>query len=242
MSAADDNGRELEGDEALAAEYVLGVLSADERKEVARRVGAEPAFARLVDEWEVRLADLGAAYQPVEPPAGVTTAIDRALFASAVSPVNERSGIWTSLAFWRAAAFAAIVGLAIAIAIPLLSPAPAPVAAPERLLASLSADGSDIRYVALYDAGRGAVSLSHESGQKAAGYDFELWVIEDGDAAPVSLGVIPDGATAELSLTEEHRRHVADGGLFAISLEPAGGSPTGAPTGPVVAAGELRSL
>jgi anti-sigma-K factor RskA len=35
---------------------------------------------------------------------------------------------------------------------------------------------------------------------------------------------------------------IASGALFAISLEPEGGSPTGQPTGPVVAAGDLRSI
>jgi len=30
--------------------------------------------------------------------------------------------------------------------------------------------------------------------------------------------------------------------LFAISLEPHGGSPTGQPTGPVVASGDLRAM
>ena len=40
----------------------------------------------------------------------------------------------------------------------------------------------------------------------------------------------------------ELERKIAAGSVFAISLEPEGGSPTGAPTGPVVAAGGLATI
>ena len=41
-----------------AAEYVLGVLSAHERRAVEQRITREPAFAREVAFWEERLGDL----------------------------------------------------------------------------------------------------------------------------------------------------------------------------------------
>src|SRR5262245_36292930 len=103
MSEAKDNGREPGGDEMLAAEYVAGVLAADERQAASRRIDSDPAFARLVDQWEVRLAPLGSAYQAIEPPAAVKAAIDGRLF-----PASGRSGLWSSLAFWRGLAAAAL--------------------------------------------------------------------------------------------------------------------------------------
>ena len=56
MSAADDNGRELTGDDALAADYVLGALDGDDRRAAARRIETEPGFARLVERWEEHMA------------------------------------------------------------------------------------------------------------------------------------------------------------------------------------------
>jgi anti-sigma-K factor RskA len=54
--------------------------------------------------------------------------------------------------------------------------------------------------------------------------------------------VIPAGASVHLAVDDALRRHIASGAVFAISLEPAGGSPTGQPTGPVVAAGDLKTI
>ena len=53
MTLAEDNGPERGGDDLLAAEYVLGVLPAEERQIASRRIDAETGFARLVDGWEV---------------------------------------------------------------------------------------------------------------------------------------------------------------------------------------------
>jgi anti-sigma-K factor RskA len=240
MMLADDNGPEHGGDDMVAAEYVLGVLPNDERQTAARRIDSEPDFARLVDRWEVHLSPLAEAYPQVEAPASVKAAIDRRLFSALAQPSAAAPGsIWSSLAFWRGLAAAAIAALAIYVALPYMSP---PAAVPEtRLVASLSADGSDVRYLAVYDAAQGEVGLSHVSGERAAGRDFELWMIEGGNA-PVSMGVIPVGATAHLKISPEAQAKLATGAVLAVSLEPAGGSPTGQPTGPVVAAGDLKNI
>lgn len=240
MTLAEDTGAERGGDDMIAAEYVLGVLPADERQIVARRLDAEPTFARLVDGWEVHFAPLAAAYAEVEPPATVKAAVDRRLFASTTTaPEQGSAGLWSSLAFWRGLAAVAVAALAIYIALPYVNPpAPAP---RERLVASLAADGSDVRYLAVYDAARREVGLSLVSGQRAAGKDFELWMIE-GKNAPVSMGVIPAGQTAHLAVLPVVQQKLAQGAVLAVSLEPAGGSPTGQPTGPVVAAGDLKGI
>jgi len=240
MTFAQDSGPEHGGDDLLAAEYVLGVLPADERQIASRRIDAETGFARLVDGWEVHLSPIGAAYPEIAPPASVKTAIDRRLFTSAAAtPVEARGGLWSSLAFWRGLAVAAVAALAIYIAVPYINP---PVAQPQaRLVASLAADGSDVKYLAVYDAAHHEVGLSHVSGERAAGKDFELWMIE-GKNPPVSMGVIPAGATAHIVVSPAAQQKLAQGAVLAVSLEPAGGSPTGQPTGPVVAAGDLKSI
>lgn len=238
MTLEQDNGPEHGGDDLLAAEYVLGVLPATERQTASRRIDTEAVFARMVDGWEVHLSPIGAAYPEIEPPASVKVAVDRRLFESpTTAPVQTRSGLWSSLAFWRGLATAAIAALAIYIAVPYINP---PVEQP-RLVASLAAEGSDVKYLAVYDAAHHEVSLSHVSGERASGKDFELWMIE-GKNAPVSMGVIPAGATTRLTISPVVQQKLAQGAVLAVSLEPAGGSPTGQPTGPVVAAGDLRGI
>ncbi|CDX48735.1 Anti-sigma K factor RskA [Mesorhizobium plurifarium] len=238
MTLAEDNGPERGGDDLLAAEYVLGVLPADERQIASRRIDTETAFARLVDAWEVRFAPMAAAYAAVEPPASVKAAIDRRLFASSASGAPSGS-LWTSLAFWRGLAAAAIAALAVYVALPYVNP---PVRPPEtRLVASLAADNSNVKYLAVYDAARHEVGLSLVSGERGAGKDFELWMIE-GKNAPVSMGVIPAGQTARMPVAPAVQQKLAQGAVLAVSLEPSGGSPTGQPTGPVVAAGDLKGI
>jgi anti-sigma-K factor RskA len=232
MTPAEDEGSEPGGDDLFAAEYVLGALAADEREIASRRIDADAAFARLVDAWEARLSPMAAAYPETEPPIRVKEALDRRLFIA-----EPRAGLWSSLAFWRGLAAAAVAALAIYIAVPYLKP---PVEQP-RLIASLAADGSDVRYLAVYDAARREIGLSHVSGERAAGKDFELWMIE-GRNPPVSMGVIPAGQTAHVTISPAVQERLAQGAVLAVSVEPAGGSPTGQPTGPVVATGDLKSI
>jgi anti-sigma-K factor RskA len=239
MTSAEDNEPDRESDDLLAAEYVLGGLSAQERQQAARRIETDAVFASLVDGWEVRLSPLASGYGEIEPPASVREALERRLFASTSVSAPVRSGVWSNLAFWRGLTVAAVAALALYIAVPLANP---PVEQPPaRLVASLAADGSDVKYLAVYDAARHAIDLSHVAGKRAAGKDFELWMIE-GKNLPVSMGVIPAGATAHISVPAAAREKLAQGAVLAVSLEPAGGSPTGQPTGPVVAAGDLKNI
>ena len=236
MSMGDDHVPDDGGDDALAAEFVLGVLPAEERASASRRIEAEPAFARLVERWEGHFAPLAAAYTPEEPPLSVKAALDRRLFPQ---PQSAKAGLWSSLAFWRGLAAAAFAALIAFVALPYLN---VPVEVPQaQLVASLAADGSDVRYLAVYNPATGDVGLSHVSGARASGKDFELWMIEP-EKPPVSMGVIPVGSSVHLEVEAASRQKLAQGAVLAVSLEPTGGSPTGQPTGPVVAAGDLRAI
>jgi anti-sigma-K factor RskA len=240
MTSVDNNEPERGSDDIVAAEYVLGVLPAPERTAAARRIDVEAAFARLVEQWEGYFAPLAVAYQAVEPPASVKVALDRRLFAigGAAPSTPAQPSLWSSLALWRGLAAAAIAAFAIYIAVPYFNP---PAAVPQtRLVASLAPNASDVSYLAVYDAATGEVALSHVSGERGAGRDYELWMVE-GQNAPVSMGVIPAGDTARLAVKPEIRAKLDKGVALAISLEPAGGSPNGQPT-TVVAVGGLQSL
>jgi anti-sigma-K factor RskA len=227
-------------DDMLAAEYVVGTLSADERKAVTERLARDPAFARLVEAWEARLSPLSAGYAPVTPPGTAKPAIDRILF-SAATPAHAATGdgLWRSLAFWRGFGAVAVVLLAIAVASPWLMVTTPP--AGSQFVAAIAPKAGDVSYLAYYDAATGNLSLVHLSGQRGAEHDFELWAIE-GTAKPVSLGVIRQGGTVRVAVRPAIGKDLAHGGVLAISLEPAGGSPTGQPTGPVVALGGMHRL
>jgi len=238
MTAGENRAPDAGGDDHVAAEYVLGVLPVEERRALTRRIASDPDFARLVEAWEARLSPLNDGYDQVMPAALVKQALDARLFGRAAS-VIPKPGLLQSLAFWRGLAAAALAAFLIAVAIPVLKPANT---APDtRLIASLASDKSDIRYLAAYDARTSEIGLSHIAGDRMAGHDFELWIIKGNDP-PVSLGIIPIGASAHLAVTPAHRDLISSGALFAISLEPHGGSPTGQPTGPVVASGDLRAM
>jgi anti-sigma-K factor RskA len=70
-----------------------------------------------------------------------------------------------------------------------------------------------------------------------AGKTLELWIQPPDAKAPRSLGVLPAaGRQATLPAVP------APGTALSVTLEPSGGSPTGAPTGRVVYAGTLRRI
>jgi anti-sigma-K factor RskA len=69
---------------------------------------------------------------------------------------------------------------------------------------------------------------------------MELWLIETADAAPVSLGVVGRDGEGVMVIEAPMRARLSEGAVLAVSLEPQGGSPTGQPTGPVIASGEVR--
>lgn len=239
MTPQDDQDQERHDDDTIAAEYVLGVLPARQRQEAAHRIERDAAFARQVEAWEARFAPLADTYEPIEPPAALKQRIDAALFGREetrqVSPVRFLDSLW----LWRGLAAAS---LALALALGALFFAAPPTDAPSpRLVAALSHEESDLSVIAFYDAAANEIVLARLAGDRPPESDFELWVIE-GENAPVSLGVFEDEADIRLGLAGETEPLLRAGSLLAISVEPVGGSPTGQPTGPVVAVGDLRAI
>ncbi len=102
------------GDDLIAAEYVLGVLAGGEREAAALRVQNERGFARLVDQWTIRLSPLDDSYGEIAPPASIKKALDGRLFASASQ--TSSPGFWQSLNLWRALTVGALAVAAIALA------------------------------------------------------------------------------------------------------------------------------
>lgn len=231
MSDTDmDHGDAEAGDDILAAEFVLGVLPVQEQAVLARRADTDPAFARLVSEWEERLSPMADGFVPADLPPAVKRALDLRLFGQD----KARAGTWSSLGLWRGLAGLATTAFLLAVTLPALQP-PVP---NDRLAASLTAEGSSVTYLVLYDSATGSVSLAHMSGDPVEGRDFQLWIAR-GAEAPVSLGVIPAATSTRVEISDQIRDLMTTAAHMAISLEPPGGSPTGQPTGPVLAVGDL---
>ncbi len=211
-------------DDGLAGEFVLGTLSVAERAACERRVLVDPDFADLVAAWRAQLEPLNGAYAPVLAPESVKSAIDARLFGT-----ETKAGFWSNLWLWRGLAAA---GIAASVALTVL-----PTGQPDatQLLASLINQNTDLRLVAVYDRGSSVLKLNHVSGNPDPDHDYELWVIA-GDNPPASLGVVSAIGQSEFLVPDALRPHFTGTYTLAISHEPAGGSPTGAPTGDVLAA------
>ena len=65
--------------DALAAEYVLGTLAADERDQAEALLAIDPGFAEIVRQWERRLGELNVMVEAVEPPSEVWEKIQAAI-------------------------------------------------------------------------------------------------------------------------------------------------------------------
>ncbi len=222
-----------------AAEYVLGVLGPEERRAAELRLEREPKFAAEVAFWEARLGGLTEGVAPVAPPAEVWQRIDAAISAGA-KPTARRAGLWQSLAFWRSFAIASAALAAASIA-GLIYVAQIP-SAGAPLLARLDAESGQASFVAAVDAGGNSLTivpaaLLSGDQQKA----FELWLIPPGDK-PHSLGLIDPSRPVRVQVPKDLLTQVNSNAVLAVSLEPPGGSPTGQPTGPVIANGKLASL
>lgn len=108
MTAPDKDMRDPRRDEVIAGEYVLGALSAEDRRKVERRLAEDRRFAAMVSRWERNLA--GSPEEPrYRPPPRRPAAVPQAQ-ASAVRPSG--GGYWNSLAFWRSLALASLMAAA----------------------------------------------------------------------------------------------------------------------------------
>ena len=231
-----------EGAEATAGEYVLGVLSAVEHTAAARRAQDEPAFAAEVAEWEAKLTPLAILAPEVEPPPGLWAAIAGRIAGRApVRPAPRAGGFWNSLVLWRGLALASTALAAASVAVlltphapppPIPSPAPAPV-----LVARLDAPKGGAVFVATLDQGRRRLIVTPVGPKGPADRSPELWLMP-ANAKPAPLGVF----MGEAALVVAAPTAAGPDSELGVSLEPLGGSPTGAPTGPVIAVGRLMRL
>jgi len=228
----------------LAGEYVLGVLDGPEWRAASLRLRTDDAFAAEVRSWEDRLAPLLIAAPDVTPPKDLWPDIRRALPA-------DKAG---SVAFWRglAAASGLIAAACLAVVVldgqrprTLVASPPTTVAAvaPEEpvQVALLKPASGPTAFVATLDRKRRMMTISPGAAPSPKGGSLVLWMIPPG-GAPQALGVIPSDHSAKMPMPEAFAGRGDTPIVLAVSLEPKGGSPTGLPTGPVVATGRFSAV
>lgn len=231
---------EIGADTLLAMDFALGALGREERRATELRLQSDPTFRALVQAWQADLAPLDAQITAVAPPPAVWAGI-----AAEISPVKvpapaPYTRLWNSLALWRTLALAGTAAAGIAIA-QIGPPAVAPGAPPQLLVAALaSADGKPL-LSATYDPLRGSVLVTPATRRDDAGKSPQLWVIE-GEKPPRSLGIINIRGPNAHAISSQQMTGLQAGSTLAISIEPLGGSPTGQPTGAVIATGKLTAI
>ena len=232
---------EHEDMDAIAGEYVLGTLDAQERADVAARRHREPDLDVAIIAWEAQLGPLIGAVASAEPSAGLFAKIEQLLEAgprvASTAKVIEmsqvsRDALRRQIARWKASALAAsalAASLIVGIVVRELNRAvPAP-----NYVAVFQKDDVSPAFVLSVDVAQKVLSIRRVGAEMHPGHTYELWIAHEG-SAPRSLGLVDeqDGAVGAKV------RNINPVGLqnasFGVSLEPNGGSPSGKPTGPVL--------
>ncbi len=224
---------ELTGSDTVAAELALGVLDGDERAVALRRMIAEPAFAREVEQWRDHFAMLFAGVAEVPSPDRVWPRVeDQIGGARSVSPMRARNP-------WKPAALAASVAALAMTAVAFRPVASVPVASAP-MIAAMALTDTNASQPALYDADAGMVKMPGPM-PIPEGRSAQLWVIE-GDRAPKALGTFHSAGPGSYVAEAKIGATITPGTKLAITIEPMGGSPTGKPTGAVIASGMLSKV
>lgn len=223
---------EQNNDAALAGEYVLRLLDADEQRHFEIRLATDPELRELVRDWDAALVPLSDQIAPVTPPPALKAAVQSRLFPQATPAPGG----------WRRWFAGGLVAASVVLAVVLLGPTLVPQDDPTATLsASVASEDGTLVIAANFFAEENSLTIARQSGAALPGRVLELWLIADGATAPVSLGVLSADPETRLSVPDALAQQLA-GGVLAVSDEPPGGSPTGAPTGAVLATGVIVDL
>lgn len=222
----------------LAAEFALGVLTGDDLATARSLLSSDSGFRGDVVRWSGRLLPMLDEVDPVEAPASLLARVEErtGTFAT-VHTLRRKVGMWRGVSA-GAMALAASLALVMVVRAPQPEAPPAPARPP--MVAMIGDDQTPARMVAAWDPQQKQLTVMSAAAAPAEpGHSHELWVIP-ADGKPRSLGVMPATRKMQMAVAEPMVLQIAEGVTLAVSLEPAGGSPTGAPTGPVIASGKLE--
>jgi anti-sigma-K factor RskA len=219
-----------------AAEYVLGTLDAPGRVAIAARRTREPRLDAAIRDWERRLAPLDAQTPAVAPPPGLFPAIEQRIAAltgksasgAEVVALRRRVARWK----WATAvtsALAACLALAVVFRDAILPPAA------QTYVAVFNKEDAAPSFVMSIDLASRQLTIRPVGAPREPGKTYQLWIAaEQFGNVPRSLGLMDDGGTITRHDLTVYDRGLLQNATFGVSLEPAGGSPTGRPTSPAL--------
>jgi anti-sigma-K factor RskA len=224
-----------------AGEYVLGTLDAQQRARFQLQLAADAELRASVRAWEARLAALADAIPDESPPAEVWRSIERATLRetsgeslpadSNVVRLRRRVSVWRGAALAAGALAACLLAVVVFDLLSLL-----PADAGGRYVAVVDSGGREPALIAEVDTQTGVIRVRSLTAETPSGQSLELWHVPEGEA-PRSLGILEAEADAQTIEDAVARGPVS--GIIAVSIEPEGGSPSGAPTGEIVYTGRL---
>jgi anti-sigma-K factor RskA len=216
----------------LAAEHVLGTLRGPARRRFERLCASSAAARGAMHRWEDDWSVLSRSLRPIQPSERVWANVSRRLFgARSAAPRVSR---WRT---WQLAAAASLIAVALIVGLIVREQQP-----PLQTLAVLGTDNAHPLWRIERRTQLAALTIRVVGPvQRLPGKAYELWALPRG-GAPVSLGLLPAGGTYERTLNSAQRAALLAADKVAVSVEPAGGSPTGSPTGPVVIVASLPAL
>ena len=227
---------EREDIDMLAAEYVLGTLDAAERTAVAARLQREPELAAAIEAWEHRLSPLNETIPPVSPPPELLGRIVRRLDGTATPAGSaEVIDLRRRLTLWRRAAIAASAAAACLIAIIGVREVQWR-DAPTSYVGVFQKDDVSPAFLLTIDLENRQLTVRPVAARPVPGRSYQLWIASERlGPSPRSLGVINDQEFDEVRrVLTTYEPDLLQKATFGVSLEPAGGSPTGVPTSPAL--------
>lgn len=208
--------------ESLAAEYALGTLTGQARARMERAITEEARVRNAVWRWESYFGGFASVVPPLSPPARVWRNIRRRISGQQA----KDTGPWWSR--WMVALPVTAVALLAAVILNWF-----PQQQLDRVAIFTSPSGEAV-WVVSANTESGALQVRAET-VAATELDqvYELWMLPP-DGTPRSLGLLPQSGTFARNLPDASNAILKETAGLAVSIEPAGGSPTGLPTGPVV--------
>src|SRR5512134_2330310 len=223
----------------LAAEYVIGTLRGRARARFQALQRYDPELRRIVAEWEARLTPLSVAAGEIAPPARVWRSVAQRIAA------GRGRGAAPGLAFWRGLAVTSTAFVLILAAFIGVAPRPEP---PMAMVAVMNDDKGQPALVVSWPPMKAMrdpyvrIKVVQEHPVMAPGTTWEMWMLPGGKGAPVSMGLIGIDADQTMKVKPALASRMEGAWGLAMSVEPAGGSPTGAPTGPVIFKGQCVKI
>ena len=216
-----------------AAEYVIGTLSRDEQAAMEARLPRDRALAGAVYAWQDRLLPLVARVAPLPVPRALWDAIRARLGGRA-----QQAGApwWQRLGLWQAASVLSLL-LAVVLGVRLMA---VDEAAPQYLAVLNTPDNQASWVVQLVSADTVRLLPVGTMPEVPAGKSLQFWTKPKGADRPTSLGLVAVGQP--LDVPRNRLPAVESEQLFEVTLEPEYGSPTGRPTGPILAIGRMVAL